>query len=387
MVVKPYLQPGLTKPDLKIDPKPQEPKINLKPQESKVNRTVQPLVESQLQLPQPKQGRGHLHKYPLLTAIADITIYLQDDTTQFSAFCQKKLAGLLEKGVFEITKLADIPQGVWLFNSHFVNEIKNPGTDKAFEKSWLVVQMYNNQEKELVLTQSSTIQQVSQCLILCIAAMKLYDNIHLYLQDISQAYIQSTTNLNCEFYIQLSQELETELGINKDFVLKVLKPLYSIPEAGNHWFKTYYLYYVQQLYMDQSMYNLCFLQSNKPFGIVGLQTDDTLLLADKTFVETEQNKLYKAKFIAKEHKQLTADTLFKFNSSLIQLVSDRITLTQEQQCRNLSLISTKLATSTSLRRATCTLTPKDQYITQCVRGVYIVSICQPEASFDLSFAV
>ena len=54
--------------------------------------------------------------------------------------------------------------------------------------------------------------------------------------------------------------------------------------------------------MDQSIYNPYLLQSNKPFGIIGLQIDNTLFLVDKTFAEVEQNKLYKAKFIAKEHK-------------------------------------------------------------------------------------
>ena len=61
-------------------------------------------------------------------------------------------------------------------------------------------------------------------------------------------------------------------------------------------------------------------------------------------------------------------------------------LTQERQCKNLSPISTKLATSTGSRGATRTLTPKDQYIAQRARGAYIASVCQPEASFDLSFA-
>jgi hypothetical protein len=149
MVVKPYLQPGSTKSNLEIDPKPREPEINPKPQESGVDKTTQPSIESRPQplqeaAPQlaPKRGRGCLRKYPLLTAMADITIYLQD--TQFSASCQKELAGLLKKGVFEITKLADVPQGVRLFNLRFVDEIKNPGTEKAFEKSRLVVQAYNN---------------------------------------------------------------------------------------------------------------------------------------------------------------------------------------------------------------------------------------------------
>jgi hypothetical protein len=390
-VVKPYLQPELTESDPEIDPEPDP-----KPQESEVDRAAQPPVEPRPQplqdaTPQPvlKRGRGRPRKYPLLTAMADITIYLQDDylqddATQFSASRQKELAGLLEKGVFEITKLADVPQGVRLFNSRFVDEIKNPGTDKAFEKSRLVVQAYNDQEKELVLTQSPTIQRVSQRLILCIAAMGPHS---LYLRDISQAYVQSTTNLNREFYIRPPRELQNELGLGEDSVLKVLKPLYGVPEAGNHWFKTYHSHHVQQLHMDQSTYDPCLLQSNEPFGIVGLQTDDTLLLADETFAEAEQNELHKAKFMAKEREQLTVNTPLKFNGGLIQLASDGITLTQERQCKNLSTISVKPATSTSNRGITRTLlTLKDQYIAQRARGAYIASVCQPEASFDLSFA-
>ena len=33
----------------------------------------------------------------------------------------------------------DVPQGVYIFNSRFVNEIKYPSTNKAFEKLRLVV--------------------------------------------------------------------------------------------------------------------------------------------------------------------------------------------------------------------------------------------------------
>ena len=137
--------------------------------------------------------------------------------------------------------------------------------------------------------------------------------------------------------------------------------------------------------MDQSTYNPCLLQSNKPFGIIGLQTDDTLFLADKTFTEIKQNELHKTKFIAKECEQLTVDTPLKFNGGLIQLVPDRITLTQKQQCKNLNPINAKLATSTGSRETTHTLTLKDQYIAQHARGVYIIFIYQLEPSFNLSF--
>jgi len=40
-----------------------------------------------------------------------------------------------------------------LFNSWFINKVKNAGTDIAFKKSRLVVQAYNNIEKSVVLTQ------------------------------------------------------------------------------------------------------------------------------------------------------------------------------------------------------------------------------------------
>ena len=113
------------------------------------------------------------------------------DTTpaQYIASRQKEIAGLLEKGVFKVVTSADIPSNTRIFNSRFVDEIKHAGTDKAYEKSRLVVQAYNDQEKDLVLTQSPTIQRVSQRLIVCLAAMFQDNNIKLYLQDVTQAYI------------------------------------------------------------------------------------------------------------------------------------------------------------------------------------------------------
>ena len=52
---------------------------------------------------------------------------------------QKAILGLLEKSVFQVVNPKDVPVGIQVFNSQFVNEIKNAGTDKAFEKSCLVV--------------------------------------------------------------------------------------------------------------------------------------------------------------------------------------------------------------------------------------------------------
>ena len=285
-----------------------------------------------------------------------------------------------------------MPIGTRIFNSRFVDEVKNSGTDRAYEKSRIVVQAYNDSEKHIVLTQSPTIQRVSQRLILSIAAITIATNsdTHLFLRDITQAYVQSTSKLNREFYIRPPPELSSELGISGNTVLKVVKPLYGVPEAGNHWFTTYHSHHINQLGMSVSTFDPCLLSSIGPtkFGVVGLQTDDTLILCDTAFAELEELKLQQASLLAKEREELTTDHPIKFNGGLIQLLRNgNINLTQESQCNNLSIVNNREATTRSSRgKIRSSLLPRDQYVAQRARGAYIASMCQPEASFDLSFA-
>ena len=105
----------------------------------------------------------------------------------------------MEKGTFEIA--TDIPQDTRIFKARFIDEIKNTGTNKAFEKSRLVVQAYNDDKKSLVLIQLLTIQYVSQRIILVITLIIATNEVSLNIRDISQAYIQSATLLNHIFYI------------------------------------------------------------------------------------------------------------------------------------------------------------------------------------------
>jgi hypothetical protein len=52
----------------------------------------------------------------------------------------------------------------------------------------------------------------------------------------------------------------------------VLKPLYRIPEAGTHWWATYYKYHKEKLFMITSTYDPCLLITTieDVFGIVGI---------------------------------------------------------------------------------------------------------------------
>ena len=368
---------------------------------SRVPKIIIPIASSPPSAPPApvKRGRGrpkkHVDHVNLATS-SDICFVMNnlEDTDadisklpQFTASRQKEVAGLLEKGVFKLVNPEDVSGDARAFNSRFVDEIKNPETDKAFEKSRLMVQAYNDLNKNLVLTQSPTIQRVSQRLIICLAATFQDDFTKLYLRDVTQAYVQSNSKLNRDFFIRPPQELIAMMGAPPSCILKVVKPLYGVPEAGNHWFATYHAHHTGKLGMTESTYDSCLLYKPEPLGIVGLQTDDTLMLANDAFAVEEENAIKTANIMTKERTYLTLDTPIKFNGTMIRLAPSKdITLSQETRIGGVSLIKNYETSTTSSRGIVRErLFPKEQYVTQRARDAYIASICQLEIFFDLFY--
>ncbi|KAI0997196.1 hypothetical protein K3495_g10990 [Podosphaera aphanis] len=155
--------------------------------------------------------------------------------------------------------------------------------------------------------------------------------------------------------------------------MAVIKPLNGIAEAGTHWWATYLGHHLEKLNMVTSMYDPCLLITSPQsghFGIVGMQTDDTISLSDEGFANLEENELQKARFKAKPKKILTCDNALVFNGCIITMDHDKsITLRQKMQGEKLQIV-----------------TNGKEYVEQRSRGAYIASICQPEAEFDLSTA-
>lgn len=91
--------------------------------------------------------------------------------------------------------------------------------------------------------------------------------------------------------------------------------------------------------MVQSTFDQCLLISNgkeNAFGVVGLQTDYTLFLANGKFAAKEEDQLNKAGFLAKEREKLSHSNSLKFNGGCISLDKEKLILfTQQQQCLNL----------------------------------------------------
>ncbi len=127
------------------------------------------------------------------------------------------------------------------------------------------------------------------------------------------------------------------------------------------------------------------------FEVIGLQTDDTLILADDEFVALEENKLVRAHLTSKKREKLNLIISIKFNDELIILINDDNTLllTQSKQFDQIKLINLSFSINLTSSREEIRkmITLKDQYVAQRARDTYIATISQLEAFFDLSFAV
>ena len=67
------------------------------------------------------------------------------------------------------------------------------------------------------------------------------------------------------------------------------------------------------------IYNPCFLITTKKeaFGLVGIQTDNTLILILEEFSVLEDNELSKIKLLIKPKEALTLKTLLIFNGCVL----------------------------------------------------------------------
>jgi hypothetical protein len=93
--------------------------------------------------------------------------------------------------------------------------------------------------------------------------------------------------------------------------------------------------------MATSTYDPCLLitTTKAAFGVVGMQTDDTLILGSKEFDTIEDEELTKAKFSAKPKELLSPDTLLIFNGCILTQKEADIELRQKEQGRKLKTVN------------------------------------------------
>lgn len=112
-----------------------------------------------------------------------------------------------------------------IFNSRFVDGTRNSGTHKDYEKSRPTEKVYNDKDKNFVLTQSPTIEQ--------------------------------TYDVNWDFYIRPLCEQILLLGALSDFVVKVIKSLHDVPRASINYFAIYHSHYKDKLVCNPTQTFFC----------------------------------------------------------------------------------------------------------------------------------
>ena len=171
-----------------------------------------------------------------------------------------------------------------------------------------------------------------------------------------------TSNSNEEFYIRLPLEFISLLGALFDCIIKVIKPLYGVLKVANHWFAIYHTYHKNKSQIKELIYDLYLFYSSSSFDIMGMQTDNILILANNNFASTKKDKITFAKIITKNREHFTSAHLLKFNGAQIKLNSNRIVLIKKSHIGEIFSVTNHVADSTSSRRITRKkLSTKEQY--------------------------
>lgn len=137
-------------------------------------------------------------------------------------------------------------------------------------------------------------------MIFCLAAIFQNNTTKPYLCNNTQAYIKLTSNLSRDFFICPFSKLITMIEVSSNYILKVLKPLYSISKASNHWFVIYYNNHINDFFMTELNYNFYLFYRYKSFSIVCLQTNNTLMLVNNTFATIKEEVIKTVKFMTKK---------------------------------------------------------------------------------------
>jgi hypothetical protein len=84
--------------------------------------------------------------------------------------------------------------------------------------------------------------------------------------------------------------------------------------------------------MITSTYDLCLLVTTieNGFGIVGMQIDDIIILANEPFSTLKENELLNAKFIAKSKEKLISDSPLIFNGCVLVQNGNIMSLRQKK---------------------------------------------------------
>lgn len=181
-------------------------------------------------------------------------------------------------------------------------------------------------------------------------------------QDVTKVYVQAETEIERAVFISAPEYL----GLPPDNVLQVVKPLYSIPASGFHWYLTYLQHHIELLWITKVAVDpfLLIKRSKESLdGIVVIQVYYSLFFGDQDFLGSEEDG---AKKFKSNPRVILTETSTVFNGIRIRKMGDEI-VSVNQQDKIDSLRVSETEKTFAIERA------KAQYVSfNCRPDVYTV---------------
>lgn len=201
-------------------------------------------------------------------------------------------------------------------------------------------------------------------------------NLYILTRDISQTYVQSDIVVQQPVFVIPSYKHH----LGSSTVVRFERPLYSLPEAGLRWFRSYHVHRRKVLVLHLSTINPCFFYTPERFfanvhlatvprGFACPKTDDTENASNNIFAEKEMHALQK--FDYKALLILSDDNPVTFSGAKITHRKRFYYIAQPMHIAKLSDIETIRV-------------EKMKYITEHTRGAHTAAISRPDLASGFS---
>ena len=147
------------------------------------------------------------------------------DSPEFKEAIRKEIDDLIKRGTWKVVCRSEVPDDANILGGRFVLAIKNPDTDEVIYKARFVVQGHKDKDKDLLIHDSPTISVSSIRILIAIAGIFGF---RIWSTYIIQAYLQSSSPLLRDIYTEATKEL----CLDKEKLLKLLRPLYGLAECS-----------------------------------------------------------------------------------------------------------------------------------------------------------
>lgn len=303
-----------------------------------------------------------------------VTVYDPHDP-RFDAAKKDEVKQLLEKETYKIVSPDTVPPHATVLKSRFVLTLKTGEDGSMSPKARLVVLGHLDPEKERVVNEAPTIHRSSVRLLLTLH-LACFET--LWTRDVKQAFVQSEDALKRELYIlpPKGQAVLETIGAPPGSLLKVIKPLYGIPESPSYWWSTMRNHHVKELGMKQTVLDPCLFykrDGNEFVGMQGTLVDDTIATGSEAFaiLEEKTSQRFECKPKSDILPVMFGGVLIADDAACSDTSSRTLTLSQFAYTAQIEKLQTESCTSESFANARGKL-------------AYAVFACRPDLSFDVA---